>query len=310
MFETNVPLRLYSNYKIGGNAKYFYRAEGLDNLIKAIKEARAMKLPVFILGGSTNLLIGDEGFDGLVLKPEIKFLHNHDNLVHVGSGVLMADLLNFCVERGLSGLEWAGGLPGTVGGAIRGNAGAFGGEIKDSTQKVSSLRSLNSLNDLEMIARENQECEFSYRNSIFKRNSGEIILGASFNLKTGDPKDIRLLTDDKINYRYRKHPMDYPNIGSIFKNVPWQDVPDQHKETFKEKIKQDPFPVLPTAILIDRCGLRGVSFGGAMISPKHPNFIVNIMEATADDVKELIKLVKEKVFEKFGIKLEEEVQRI
>ena len=140
MFERNVPLRLYSNYKIGGEAKYFYRAEGLDNLIKAIKEAGAMKLPVFILGGSTNLLIGDEGFDGLVLKPEIKFLHAHDNLVHVGSGVLMADLLNFCIERGLSGLEWAGGLPGAVGGAVRGNAGAFGGEIKDSIQKVASIK--------------------------------------------------------------------------------------------------------------------------------------------------------------------------
>lgn len=304
IFEQNVPLRLYSNYKIGGNAKYFYRAEGLDNLIKAIKEAGAMKLPVFIFGGGTNLLIGDEGFDGLVLKPEIKFLHNHENLVHVGSGVLVADLLNFCIERGLSGLEWAGGLPGAVGGAIRGNAGAFGSEIKDSIRKVASLKFPH------MLVRNNQECEFDYRNSIYKKNPGEIVLGAVFQLKPGDSKIIREQTDEKINYRYRKHPMDYPNIGSIFKNVPWESVPNQHKETFKEKIKQDPFPVLPTAILIDRCGLRGISFGGAMISPKHPNFIVNIMEAKADDVKELIALVKEKVFKKFGIGLEEEVQYV
>ena len=307
-FEENVPLRLYSNYKIGGEAKYFYKAEGLDNLIKAIKESRAMELPVFILGGATNLLIGDEGFDGLVLKPEIKFLHTHDNLVHVGSGVLMADLLNFCIERGLSGLEWAGGLPGTVGGAVRGNAGAFGGEVQDTIHEESRLKRLSSLKSFN--TRNNKECEFGYRNSIYKQNPGEIILGAVFNLKQGDPKEIRLLTDDKINYRYRKHPMDYPNIGSIFKNVDWNLVPDQHKELFKEKMKQDPFPVLPTAILIDRCGLRGVSFGGAMISPKHPNFIVNTMEATADDVKELISLIKEKVLEKFGIKLEEEVQRV
>ncbi|MEK7115157.1 MAG: UDP-N-acetylmuramate dehydrogenase [Patescibacteria group bacterium] len=308
MFERNVPLRLYSNYKIGGEAKYFYRAEGLDNLIKAIKEAGAMKLPVFILGGSTNLLIGDEGFDGLVLKPEIKFLHAHDNLVHVGSGVLMADLLNFCIERGLSGLEWAGGLPGAVGGAVRGNAGAFGGEIKDSIQKVASIKIIEV--EPRYIVRDKEECQFDYRHSIYKKNPGEIILGAVFNLKSGDPKIIREQTDEKINYRYRKHPMDYPNIGSIFKNVPWEIVPDQHKEMFKEKMKQDPFLVLPTAILIDRCGLRGVSYGGAMISPKHPNFIVNVMEAKADDVKELIKLVKEKVFEKFGIKLEEEVQYV
>ncbi len=307
MFDKNVSLRLYSNYKIGGNTKYFYRAEGLDNLVKAIKESRAMKLPVFIFGGGTNLLIGDEGFDGLVLKPEIKFLHIHDNRVHVGSGVLMSDLLNFCIEKGLSGLEWAGGLPGTVGGAIRGNAGAFGGEIKDSVLGVLSILIDNETN---LIKREKEGCEFDYRNSIYKKSPNEIILGAIFNLKQGDPKEIRLLTDDKINYRYRKHPMEYPNIGSIFKNVDWNLVPDQHKEIFKEKIKQDPFPVLPTAILIDRCGLRGVSFGGAMISPKHPNFIVNTMEATADDVKELIVLIKEKVFEKFGIKLEEEVQYV
>ena len=307
MFEKNVPLRLYSNYKIGGEAKYFYRAEGLDNLIKAIKESRAMKLPVFIMGGGTNLLIGDKGFDGLVLKPEIKFLHNHDNFVHVGTGVLMADLLNFCIERGLSGLEWAGGLPGTVGGAIRGNAGAFGGEIKDS---IIGVLSVSIQDEINLIKREKEECQFDYRNSVFKKTTGEIILGAVFNLKPGDSKEIRLLTDDKINYRYRKHPMDYPNIGSIFKNIEWSLVPNQHKEIFKEKVKQDPFPVLPTAILIDRCGLRGVSFGGAMISPKHPNFIVNTMEATAEDVKELIGLMKEKVLEKFGIKLEEEVQYV
>ena len=333
MFQENVALSVYSSYKIGGRAKYFYEACGLHDLLLAVKLAKEKSLAVFIFGGGTNLLIDEDGFDGLVLKPNIKFIHashpevaNGDRRISVGAGVLVADLLNFCVDHSLSGLEWAGGLPGTVGGAIRGNAGAFGGEIKDIIAEVSSLK-FKGFKTPEIIKRNKDECRFGYRNSIFKteiatsspfgenqkgwtRNDdvGEIIISATLNLKRGNQEEIKKAIQEKIDWRKNKHPMEHPNIGSIFKNIDWAIVPVVHQESFKEKIKKDPFLVLPTAVVIDRCGLKGVSYGGAMISPKHPNFIVNTLGATASDVKNLIQLIKDSVRQKYDIELEEEVQ--
>lgn len=308
VFQENVSLKQFSHYKIGGKARYFFQANGLADLLTAAQKANKQNLPTFILGGGTNLLISDDGYDGLVLKPNIQFLQSItisdiDRLVHVGAGILVSDLLNFCVREGLSGWEWAGGLPGTLGGAIRGNAGAFGGEVKDSMREVLSLDWRNS----KIIKRDNNECQFGYRDSIFKRSSGEIIIAATINLQSGNSEEIAKLIHEKIDFRKQRHPLEYPNVGSIFKNVPWENVPVQHQALFQEKIKKDPFPILPAAVLIDRCNLKGVNCGGATVSSKHPNFIVNNLNATANDVKNLIGLVKNSVLEKFNITLEEEV---
>ena len=314
MFETNVKLSQFSNYRIGGLARYFFIAHGLEDIYKSIALAQIYKWPIFILGGGTNLLISDNGFNGLILKPALNFINlsksDFDNwIVTVGAGVSVSDLLNFCIERGLSGLEWAGGLPGTVGGAVRGNAGAFKGEIKDSVTEVASLK-ITEVKLPYIIKRGREECDFSYRTSVFKKNSGqELILTVAFELKSGNPKAIRQSAEEKIKWRQSRQPLDYPNIGSIFKNVNWQSIPKslQDSEEFKKHLKSDPFPVLPTATLIDKAGLKGVSFGGAMISPKHPNFIVNLGMASAADVKNLINLVKLEVGNKFGVDLEEEI---
>lgn len=306
MVKENIDLKNHSNYKIGGKARLFLIPKNAAEVKEAVAIAHKDKLPIFILGGGTNLLISDEGFAGAVIKPEIKTLEVEGNNIKVGAGVLMADLLNFAIEKGLSGLEWAGGLPGTVGGAIRGNAGAFAGEIKDVVKEVSSL----DISDKEPkpVERGNSECKFGYRNSIFKINNGkEIILEAIIEMKKGDKKAIRQAVEEKIKYRKDRHPMEYPNIGSIFKNVDVKTVPEKIRPQIQHVIKNDPFPVVPTAYLISECGVKGVSWGGAMISPKHPNFIVNILDAKAEDVKTLIKLVKAAVKEKFEIELEEEV---
>ncbi len=306
MFQTGIDLKQHSNYKIGGQARHFYVAKNIDGITKAVEKAKKEKLPIFILGGGTNLLINDKGFDGLVLKPEIKKLQVSGVKCQVGAGVLISDLLNFCVEKGLSGLEWAGGLPGTVGGAIRGNAGAFGGEIKDSIMEVVSLDIFGKTP--KNIKRDNSKCQFGYRNSIFKVNDGkEVVLETTLALKKGDKKAIRAAIEEKIKYRQERQPLEYPNIGSIFKNIDLRLVPKKLHGELAHVIKTDPFPVVPTAHLISECGLKGVSWGGAMISPKHPNFIVNVLDAKAEDVKILIKLVKAGVKEKFGIKLEEEI---
>jgi UDP-N-acetylmuramate dehydrogenase len=309
MFEENISLAQYSNYKIGGPARYFFLANGLDDLGKAIVQAQSKKLPIFILGGGTNLLIGDRGFDGLVIKSDFQFIYRMENFLTVGAGLPVADLLAFCAAKGLAGLEWAGGLPGTVGGAIRGNAGAFRGEIKDNLMEVASLK-LGGLKNAQIIKRNREQCLFGYRDSVFKQKDGqEIIITATFQLRPGDPKAIGEAIESKIKWRQEKQPLDYPNIGSIFKNVDWRLVPRkwQKDEQIKKHLKIDPLAVLPTAALIDKCGLKGVSCGGAMISSKHPNFIVNACSASSDDVRAVIDLIKKTVRRKFDIQLEEEI---
>ena len=300
-----VPLAPYSNYRIGGAARYFCEATNEEEIRAGVLFAREQNLQLFVLGGGTNLLISDSGFDGLVLKPSLMQLEARGNIVTVGAGVLVSDLLKFTIQHSLSGLEWAGGLPGTVGGAVRGNAGAFRGEIKDRVVSVESF----DVQTLETISRDNAACQFGYRSSIFKEKNGrEIILTTKITMVQGELQAIASGIQDKINYRLERHPMEYPNIGSTFKNVDLKLVPKIWAGTVAKVVKVDPFPVVPTAYLISEAGLRGMQHGGAQVSQKHPNFIVNLGGATAEDVKFLIAVVKERVFEKYGIRLEEEIQ--
>lgn len=305
--QEGVSLAEHSNYRIGGPARFFCDAANEEEIRSGVLFAREQKLPLFVLGGGTNLLIDDGGFNGVVLKPSVMDLSIHGEIVTVGAGVMVSDMLKSTIAHSLSGLEWAGGLPGTVGGAIRGNAGAFRGEIKDRIISVESF----DIEALDTITRGNAECKFGYRSSIFKEKNGrEIILRATLNLDKGDSQMIAAAIQEKINYRLEKHPMEYPNIGSTFKNVDLELLPKIWRGAVAKVVKVDPFPVVPTAYLISEAGLRGTQHGGAMVSPKHPNFIVNLGGATAADVKFLIAQVKESVFEKYGIRLEEEIQLV
>jgi UDP-N-acetylmuramate dehydrogenase len=301
----NISLAKHCNYRIGGPARYFCEAASVDEIRTAILFAREKRAPIFILGSGTNLLFADEGFDGLVLKPSLTHLTLQGEIIEVGAGALVSDLLNFTVSHSLSGLEWAGGLPGTVGGAVRGNAGAFKGEIKDRIISVDSL----DVDTLEKISRNNAECRFAYRSSVFKEKGGkEIILSTKIRLEKGEAGGISAGIQEKINYRLQRHPMEFPNTGSTFKNVDLNLVPPKFRETFASHIKVDPFPVIPTAFLITEAGLKATRCGGAMVSPKHANFIINAEHATAADILSLIALVRQRVFEKFAIPLEEEIQ--
>ncbi len=315
----NVVLSELSSYKIGGPARFFCAPENKDEVRQAIEVAKSKNLAVFILGGGTNLLIDDAGFEGLVLRPDIKFLKKGGEHVTAGAGISITELLGYSIANSLSGLEWAGGLPGTFGGAVRGNAGCFGGEIKDV---IGSVRSFDT-NAMKIVERTADKCEFSYRDSIFKKKNGsEIILSATLRLKKGDAKEIQRAIEEKVAHRQKNHPLEYPNIGSIFKNIPLSKIHEESDTRYKKaleegklefkgsqfSVKRDPFPVISTAKLISEAGLRGVSFGGAMISSKHPNFIVNALNAGSVDVKNLISLAKTEVKKKFGLQLEEEVQ--
>ena len=301
---------------IGGPADYFYEFKSKEELTNALnrwKEIEPNNKNILILGKGTNILFSDDGYRGLVLKDEISFIKREREVITAGSGVLMSDLLDFCTQNSLSGFEWAGGLPGTVGGAVRGNAGAFGGEIKDSVWQVESL----DPKTLKTKTRNNSQCQFGYRQSTFKNGEGhrpggalprrEIILSAKFRLKKGNQGEIKNKTQEKIDYRIDRHPLDLPNIGSTFKNIPIAFVPKKVKEEFADSIKNDPFPILPAAKLLAAAGLKGRIVGGAKISEKHPNFIVNFNNAKAEDVKDLIEIAKKEIKEKFEVSLEEEI---
>ena len=304
--EKNVSLKNYSNYRIGGPAKYFVKVKNKKELVKILSFCQENNLKFFILGGGTNILFSDKGFNGMVIKMEnkkFKFLRNNKLLVE--SACKMEKIVRETTRRGLSGLEWAGGLPGTIGGAIYGNAGAFGGEIKDTVEKVITF----SPKEKKEKEYSNKECQFGYRTSIFKKNK-EIILSAILSFKKEKIQKLKKIVKKNINYRKERHPLEYPTCGSVFKNCPLNKVPLEIREKFKDKIKLDPFPILPVAVLIDHAGLKGLTIGGAKISEKHPNFIVNFNKAKAKDVLAIIKKVKETIKKKFKIKLEEEIEII
>jgi len=307
----NVSLKPYTTFKIGGPAKYFFVAKTKEDVIYAVKIAKKLRLPFFILGEGSNLLVSDKGFDGLVIKIQnSKFkIQNHKSkskiiFLHAEAGVPFATLVQETGKRGLAGLEWAGGLPGTLGGAIRGNAGAFGGETKDTVVSVEALD-----RNLRVRKLSKNQCQFGYRTSIFKKR-GWIVLSATMRLKKGNKKEIQKIVQERIRYRKERSPLEYPNAGSIFKNYNVKLVPTAVRKEFQDVIKIDPFPVIPAAAILATADLKGVRFGGAEISQKHPNFIINKRNAKARDVIRLIVLAQERVQNKFRIKLEPEIQLV
>jgi UDP-N-acetylmuramate dehydrogenase len=304
-FQEKVLLKNYSNYKIGGPAKFFVEITSMDELKEALNFASNRNLKIYILGRATKVLISDEGFDGLIIYNKMEGIEKEGDSLRIGSGVLMKELLNYCIENSLSGLEWAGGLPGTIGGAVRGNAGSFGNETKDSVFQVESL-DLKTLNNK---IRNSSECKFDYRNSIFKSGAAtnEFIAYVILKLKPGDKEEIKKSIQQKIDYRHDRQPIDFPSIGSTFKNIPLDSLTPELQKEFSSMVKNDPMPVVLVTKILSLCGLKGKRVGDAIISEKHPNFIVNIGNATAGDVKELIKIAKETVKVKYDINLVEEI---
>lgn len=302
LIKENVNLGEMTTFKFGGDARYFAVVDNESEVKEAVSFALNKDLPIFIFAGGSNLIVSSNGFNGLVIKPNFKLLETDDKFIRCGSAVTMKELVDESIERSLKGLEWAGGLPGTVGGAVRGNAGAFGGEIKDSVVSVESI----DLKTDNLLVRDNSECQFIYRGSYYKTNPGELIITVKFELSAGNKSELRAIADDHIRYRHEKHPMDAPNSGSIFKNTPLERVKDKYIEQFKDVVKNDPFPVIPTAKIIADAGLAGRTVGGAQISTKHTNYIINTGEATAEDVVRLIDEAKRVVSDKFEIELEVE----
>lgn len=299
----NIILSYFSNYKTGGEADYFVEAKNEEDLVSAINFAKEKGIKFFILGGGTNVLFPDEGYRGIVIKIGLDRLELIDNKIISGAGVLVSKVVDFSIENELTGMDWAGGLPGTIGGSVFGNAGCFGGEMKDSVFQVTGIRQNG-----DKINFSNSDCDFGYRNSVFKKEK-LIITEVVLSLKKELSKDeLRDKVNSCISYRNDNHPMDYPSCGSVFKNVPVEKAPSWVVEKIKDTIKKDPFTVIPVAALIHEAGLKGYSIGGVKVSEKHPNFLINFNNANSKDIIDLISFVKKEIKTKFEIDLETELQ--
>lgn len=280
--EKQVCLRDYTTFKIGGRAKYFFATKKTEDLISVILIAKEFGLPFFILGSGSNLLIADSGFDGLVIKVNNKSLKVENDKIIAEAGVILGQLVNVALKHSLTGLEWAVGIPGTIGGAVYGNAGAFGKAIGDSVLNVKVFDIKTG--KIKKISK--KTCRFGYRNSLFKKNKNLVILQIALKLKKSAKVAIEEEMKANLNYKAKTQPLNFPSAGCVFQNP---------KELFAGK-------------LIENCGLKGKMIGNAKISEKHSNFIINLGKGEAKDVKKLINLVKNKVKKKFGLNLIEEIQ--
>lgn len=301
--KRNISLKNHTTFRIGGPAKYFFEAKNKKDLIKAINAAKKYTLPFFILGGGSNLLVADQGYDGLVVKIKNTAVRIKKNRIFADAGLNLNQVVNFAAKNNLTGIGWASGIPGTVGGAVYGNAGAFSGSMADAIKEVEALDVRS--NKIKIFKQ--KECEFNYRTSVFKKKSNLIIISCELRLLAGDEQGIKEAIKKNLIYRRERHPKE-PSAGSVFKNVKIKNIDQIFFKKFPEAEKFIKENVLPSAYLIDQCGLKGKIIGGAMVSNKHPNFIVNFKNAKAKDVLKLINFVREKVRKKFGIELEEEIR--
>ncbi len=278
----NEPMSKHTSFKIGGLAECYVKVNTLEEMQEVLKIVNTHKIPLTIIGNGTNILVTDNGIKGIVAKINIKNIElNEKNIVKVGAGNTLAEIAQVLMQNELEGFEELSGIPGTIGGALRMNAGAHGKEIKDVVLNATVIDY-----DGNIITFSNEEMQFEYRNSIFSKEK-YIILEAEIQLEKGNKEEIKEKMKSFANWRKERQPLEYPNAGSTFK-------------------RGDGFI---TAQLIDECGLKGFSIGGAQISAKHAGFIINTGTATAEDVIKLVEHTKQEIFKKFNkeIKLEIEI---
>jgi len=273
------PLSKHTTFKIGGVADTYVKVTSLSKLSTILKECRESDIDYMVIGNGSNILASDDGYRGVVIRLDGDFRKIalvDDDTVYCGAGATLAALCKFALNNGLSGLEFAYGIPGSLGGAVFMNAGAYGGEMKNVVYSVNHLTKNG-----EAGRTERDDLQFGYRTSIYRKNNA-VITGATLKLRKDNPEDIRARMDDYLGRRSSKQPLDYPSAGSVFKRPEGAYA----------------------GVLIEQCGLKGHSHGGAQVSEKHAGFIINKANANANDVKSLIREVQTKVYDETGYSLE------
>jgi UDP-N-acetylmuramate dehydrogenase len=291
------PLRLHTTFRIGGPADFFYVARSPERLVAALRVGHELGLPVFLLGGGSNLLVSDAGLRGLVVRNACEEIEFEGAVARVGCGADFLAFIERCRDRSLAGLEFAAGIPGTIGGAIHGNAGCYGRDIGshviDCTHATPDGATIET--------RPADWYEFGYRDSRLKRDL-RVLLSCRLQLAPGERGAIQREIDEKLEIRRVKHPdwRSEPTAGSYFKNLPpdWQRPGAKHSPGTRR---------VAAGQLLEECGCRGLRVGDAVVFPRHANIIVNAGQASAADVLVLAEEMKSRVRERFGVALEEEV---
>lgn len=277
----NEPMYKHTTFRVGGEAGCLVRISDARQLMKLVPYLKMVEIPYFILGNGSNLLVGDKGYEGVILQigSKMNTITVEDTRIVAGAGALLSQVSKFAWENGLTGLEFASGIPGTLGGGIVMNAGAYDGEMKQVVEQVTVMNEEGEIMELDA-----QTMEFGYRTSIIK-NRPFIVLKSVLKLQHGDRDEIRAKMEEFSIKRKEKQPLEYASAGSTFKR---------------------PVGYYAGKLIMD-AGLRGYSIGGARVSEKHCGFVINDGRATAADVAEVIKEVQERVKDKFGVTLETEV---
>jgi len=282
----NEPMKKHTSFKIGGNAEFFVKVKTIEEIRYVLNLCKENDIELTIVGNGSNLLVKDNGIEGITLKIEIDYIEiedieNNQAIITVGAGVLLGKLAQILLKNSISGFEFASGIPGTIGGAVKMNAGAYGSEFKDIVIETTCMNL-----DGEIFTLTNEEQKFEYRRSIFK-DEKYIILESKLLLKyVEDSKIIKEKMDEYKNSRLEKQPIEFPSAGSTFKRG----------------------ADFITAKLIDECGLKGYSVGDAEVSTKHAGFVINKGNATANDVLKLVEIIKKSIFDKFGKVIELEIE--
>lgn len=292
----------HTTFKIGGDAEFFYLAKNSQDLVRALNAAISLGMPYQIIAGGSNILISDDGIAGLVVKISGNNFNIENSIIEIEAGVPLAFAVSKAALSGLSGFEWAAGIPGTIGGAIVGNAGSFEKSMSDVIESVVAYNPKKK----EVLNLKNNQCGFNYRNSIFKNND-LVILKCRIFLKPGDKKEIARKIEENMAYKKARHPIGF-SAGSIFKNLDKRHI--KNGSQFSKENIMKWHDKLPAGLLIEELGLNGYRIGNAMISDSHGNFILNKGGASARDIASLIRLVKSRAKDRFGVVLEEEIRYI
>jgi UDP-N-acetylmuramate dehydrogenase len=300
--STCVPLSGHTRFGIGGPADIFVETGSPNAFVAALDIARASGLPIVVIGGGTNLIVSDRGFRGIVLRYRGDRLEASGHSVTAGAGAVLQDLVDFAIARGLHGLETLAGIPGSVGGAVYGNAGAYGHSI---SERVAAVRFYDGR---QIRAAGQPECAFEYRGSVFKRNKAWVVFSIELRLDSADAGGLRQTADEILRIRDQKFPASMKCAGSIFKNLIVKDLPAGVAAEIPSSAVRE--GKVAAAWFLERAGASGLARGDIRVAPYHANLIYNAGAGTAADLCALIVDLKARVRRRFGIDLEEEVQYI
>ena len=305
IIEEEILLAPFTTFQIGGPARYFARARTVQQVRQALRFAQDQALSFCFLGGGSNLLVSDDGFEGLVILLLMDAVSVEGATVSVEAGYDLNRLVLDAAQWGLSGLESLAGIPGTVGGAVRGNAGAYGGAMGDVVTSVTVLDTAT----LDVVAMPREACSFAYRDSLFKHDPWLAVMGAVLTLTSADPAEIRASIEQTIAKREAKQLSCDRSAGSFFMNPVVQDAELIRSFEAEQGVRCRECRI-PAGWLIERAGMRNLRVGGAAVSHRHANYLVNTGDATAAQMMELARQVKAGVRERLGVLLQEEVSTL